>query len=136
MTPNTFQKRTAKRTYKLRGTVVGLDLVHRTIVIQPSVHDGKRVRRLSVLPDSEILAGDERKTLADLVGGDWVTAQFVKEEDHEVLKREHPGSSRRDHPSVAGMFCHICQGAQLEDWALPERPSVFSPCDGTLKVAY
>ncbi len=99
MTPNTFQKRTAKRTYKLRGTVVGLDLVHRTIVIQPSVHDGKRVRRLSVLPDSEILAGDERKTLADVIVGDWVTAQFVKEEDHEVLKQLHIPRGMTSSPS-------------------------------------
>ncbi len=89
MTPHTVQKRMTKRTYKLRGTLVGVDLVHHVIVIQPSEHDGKRVRRLSVMADSEILAGDERKTLADLVVGEWVTAQFVKQEDHRELKRLH-----------------------------------------------
>ncbi len=78
MTADTLQKRTVKRTYKLRGTLVGLDLVHHTIVIQPAEHEGKRVRRLAVRPDSEILAGDERKTLADLIVGDWISAQFVK----------------------------------------------------------
>ncbi|MEW6246887.1 MAG: hypothetical protein AB1555_09275 [Nitrospirota bacterium] len=89
MAANTLQKRTSQKAYKLRGTLVGLDLVHHTIVIQPSEHDGKRVRRLDVRPDSEILAGDERKTLADLIVGDWVSAQFVKEGEHEVLKRLH-----------------------------------------------
>ncbi|HXF93915.1 MAG TPA: hypothetical protein VNK46_14275 [Nitrospiraceae bacterium] len=82
MAADTLQKRTVKRSYKLRGTLVGLDLVHHTIVIQPSEHDGKRVRRLVVRPDSEILAGDERKTLADLIVGDWISAQFVKKKEN------------------------------------------------------
>ncbi len=89
MTAEALPERAVKRTYKLRGTLVGLDLVHHTLVIQPSEHDGKRVRRLDIRPDSEILAGDERKTLADLIVGDWVSAQFVKEGEHEVLKRLH-----------------------------------------------
>lgn len=79
----------AKRTYKLRGTLVGLDLIHHTIMIQPSERDGKRVRCLDVMPDSEILAGDKVKTLADLIVGDRVSAQFVKEGNHEFLKRLH-----------------------------------------------
>lgn len=98
MTPNTVQKRMAKRTYKLRGTLIAVDLVQHVIVIQPSEHDGKRVRRLSVTPDSEILAGDERKTVADLVAGEWVTAQFVKQEDYEELKRLHIPRSMTSSP--------------------------------------
>ncbi len=89
MTTNTLQNRTSPKTYKLRGTLIGLDLVHHTIVIQPSEHDGRRIRRLAVPADSEILAGDERKTLADLIVGDRVSAQFVKEGEREVLKKLH-----------------------------------------------
>lgn len=83
------QTRTAPTVYKLRGTLVGLDLVHRTIMVQPSERDGKRVRCLDVLPDSEILAGGQAKTLADLVIGDRVSAQCVKDGERERLKRLH-----------------------------------------------
>lgn len=79
MEPSVSPTRSTKRTYKLHGTLVGADVPHQSIVIQPSEHDGTRVRRLIIRPDSEIFAGTERKVLADLIAdvGEWVSAHYV-----------------------------------------------------------
>ena len=88
------------RTHKLRGTLVSVDLVNHTIVIQPSEHDGKRARRLKVMPDSKIFAGGEPLTLADVIVGDWVQVHFVNEEDQAVLKSLHvPRGMVSNHPA-------------------------------------
>lgn len=80
-----------KRTYKLHGILVSVDVTHQVIVIQPSEHDGKRVRRLIITPESEILAGTEHKALADLLVdiGEWVSAHYVKEDNRTVLRKLH-----------------------------------------------
>jgi len=48
MEPSLSPTRSTKRTYTLHGTLVGVDLPHQCIVIQPSKHDGTRVRRLII----------------------------------------------------------------------------------------
>lgn len=92
--------RSTRKTYKLRGTLVNVDVTHQIIVIQPSEHDGKRVRRLTIRPDSEILAGTERKALADLTVdvGEWVSAHYVKEDNQAVLKTLHVPRSMTSSP--------------------------------------
>lgn len=98
MGTNTVQKPSSAKSYKIRGMLVGIDLVNHTIMIRTSEHDEGKVRRLTMTPNSEILAGRERKTLADAMLGDWVHAHFVNEGDHAVLKSLHLprglGSSR------------------------------------------
>jgi len=81
MKPSATPTRSTKRTYKLHGPLVGVDLLHQRIVIQPSKQDGTRVRRLIIRSDSEIIAGTERRVLADLIAdvGEWVNAHYVNE---------------------------------------------------------
>ena len=89
MKPSVTPTRSTKRTYKLHGTLVGVDLLHQRIVIQPSKHDGTRVRRLIIRSDSEIIAGTERRVLADLIAdvGEWVNAHYVNENHCAFLKQ-------------------------------------------------
>ncbi|TAJ23597.1 MAG: hypothetical protein EPO64_10945 [Nitrospirae bacterium] len=89
MYSKTVQPLASSKSYKLRGTLVAVDLVHHTIAIQLSEHGWKRARRLMVTPESEILARGERKTLADALVGDRVHAHFTKDGDRAVLKRLH-----------------------------------------------
>lgn len=89
MYSKTVQPPASSRIYKLKGSLVAVDLVNHTIAIQPSEHGWKRVRRLMVTPESEILARGERQTLADALVGDWVHAHFVKDGDRLVLKSLH-----------------------------------------------
>jgi len=78
-------------TYKLHGTLVGVDVLHHSTMIQPSKHDGTHVRRLIIRLDSEIIAGTERRALADLVDevGEWVSAFYVNEDHCSFLKQPH-----------------------------------------------
>ena len=80
-----------KRTYKLHGTLVGVDVLHHRIMIQPSKHDGTRVRRLIIRLDSKIITGTERRTLANLVDevGEWVSALYVNKDRCSFLKQLH-----------------------------------------------
>jgi hypothetical protein len=91
MEPSVSPTRSPKRTYKLHGTLVSVDVPHRSIAIQPSKHNGTRVRCLIIRPDSVIIAGTERKVLADLIAdvGEWVSAYYVKEDHDAVLKQLH-----------------------------------------------
>jgi hypothetical protein len=91
MEPSVSPTRSTERTYKLHGTLVGVDVPHHSIVTQPSKHDGTRVRRLIIGSDSEIFAGTERKVLADLIAdvGEWVSAHYVKEDHCAFLKQLH-----------------------------------------------
>lgn len=91
MEPSVSPMRSPKKTYKLHGTLVSVDVPHQSIMIQPSKHDGTRVRRLIIRPESEILAGSEHKALVDLIVdvGEWVTAHYVKEDDRAFLKQLH-----------------------------------------------
>lgn len=91
MEPSLSPNRSTKRayTYKLHGTLVGVDLPHHCIVILPSKHDGTRVRRLIIRSDSEIIAGSERRALADLVDevGEWVNVHYINEDHCSFLKQ-------------------------------------------------
>ena len=91
MKPSLSPTRSTKRTYKLHGTLVGVDGLHHSIMIQPSKHDGTRVRHLIIRSDSEIIAGTERRALADLVDevGEWVSAHYVNEDHCSFLKQLH-----------------------------------------------
>ncbi|WP_447974808.1 hypothetical protein [Nitrospira sp. Kam-Ns4a] len=77
------------RVYKLQGTLVSLDLVHKLVAIQPSGHRRKRTRQFSLTADTEILAGGERLTISDLVIGDWVHVQFIKQGGGAILRTLH-----------------------------------------------
>jgi hypothetical protein len=83
--------RSTKRTYTLHGTLVGVDVLHHSIMFQPSKHHGTRVRRLIIRLDSKIIAGTERGVLDDLVEevGEWVSALSVNEEHCSFLKQLH-----------------------------------------------
>ncbi len=87
MSANTAHSSSRSRSYKLRGTVVSVDLVTHTIMILPSAHDGTRVRLLTVTPHSEIHCGEEPKTLADVIVGDWVQVHFLHEKERVILKK-------------------------------------------------
>lgn len=89
MEPSLSPTRSTKRMYTLHGTLVGVDVLHHTIMIQPSRHDGTRVRRLIIRLDSKIIAGTERRVLADLVDelGEWISALYVNEEHCSFLKQ-------------------------------------------------
>jgi hypothetical protein len=91
MEPSLSPTRSTKRTYKLHGTLVGVDVLHHSIMIQPSKHDGTRVRRLIIRSDSEIIVGTERWVLADLIDevGEWVSAHYGKEDHCSFLKQLH-----------------------------------------------
>ncbi len=91
MEPSISPTRSTKRTYTLHGTLVGVDLLHHSIMIQPSKHDGTRVRRLIIRLDSKIIAGTERRVLADLIDevGEWVSALYVNEDHCSFLKQLH-----------------------------------------------
>jgi len=91
MEPSLSPTRSIKRTYKLHGRLVGVDVLHHSIMIQPSKHDGTRVHRLIIRLDSEIIAGTERRVLADLVDevGEWVSALYVNEDHCSFLKQLH-----------------------------------------------
>lgn len=91
MEPTLSPTRSTKRTYKLHGTLVGVDILHHSIMIQPSKHDGTRDRRLIIRFDSEIITGAERRALADLVdeAGEWVSALYVNEDHCSFLKQLH-----------------------------------------------
>lgn len=78
-------KKCDSRSYKLRGTLLVVDLVNSRIAIQPYEKEGQRVRWLQVTQDSEILAGDQQQTLADVIAGDWVHARFLVGEQGENL---------------------------------------------------
>ncbi len=77
------------RVYKLQGTLVSLDLVHKLVAIQPSGHRRKRTRQFSLTADTEILAGGERLTISDLLIGDWVHAQFIEQKGGAILRALH-----------------------------------------------
>lgn len=119
MTIKTVRKNAAPKIFKLRGTLVAVDLVNHTVTIQPSEHDAKKVRRLAVMPASRILAGDEHKTLADVMVGDWVHAHFVKEGDHAVLTSLHIPRAMT-----------LCEPLQQEAPACPA-PRVQEPSAGS-----
>lgn len=89
MEPSLSPTRSTKRTYTLHGTLVGVDALHHSIMIQPSKHDGTRVRRLIIRLDSKIIAGTERRVLDDLVDevGEWVSAFYVNEDHCSFLKQ-------------------------------------------------
>lgn len=91
MEPFLSPTRSTKRMYTLHGTLVGVDVLHHSIMIQPSRHDGTRVRRLIIRLDSKIIAGTKRRVLADLVAevGEWVSALYVNEEHCSFLKQLH-----------------------------------------------
>lgn len=74
---------------KLRGTIIAVDLPNHTLLIQPSGDQGKRLRHLAVSPESEIFAGDEHRTMADLIVGDWVNIQFVNRGEQSVITKLH-----------------------------------------------
>ncbi|MER3422741.1 MAG: hypothetical protein C4293_05455 [Nitrospiraceae bacterium] len=108
------------RAYKLRGTIIAVDLLNHTILIQPSEHQGKRLRQLTVGPESEIFAGDEYGTMADLIVGDWVNIQFANQGEQSVIRKLHvprsmmSGSRRRrvrtstDKTDVRSRECPSC----------------------------
>lgn len=89
MEPSLSPTHSTKRTYTLHGTLVGVDVLHHSIMIQPSKHEGTRVRRLIIRLDSKIIPGTEHRVLDDLVDevGERVSAFYVPEDHCSFLKQ-------------------------------------------------